>query len=363
MSDHFSIEDLIIDDSFANYCFQKNEKDILFWEGYLNRNPTQKETIEEAMQIVLGLNTMLLGENISMEGEAPAIKTVPLKPIGPAFRKIMRISAAVAAAVLLIMVIKLLPGPGQPSNKGGNNVANWQASDEPLEFATGKGEKREFTLPDSTRVHLNAGSRLSIRPGFGNVDRSVYLTGEALFDVAHNESLPFIVHLNNYDVKVLGTLFNVKAYPGDQHSETSLIRGKVEIRMANSDKRLILEPDQKAVINMAAATLISNSTDAAKVNSADVSLVPLSHNEKDNTVIETAWSVDRLEIVDESFEGMKDKLERWYNVKLIFKDQEVGKYTFTATFEGETIEEVLKAFQFAYPFNYSIKENEVTLWK
>jgi ferric-dicitrate binding protein FerR (iron transport regulator) len=199
---------------------------------------------------------------------------------------------------------------------------------------------------------------------FGKMNRTVYLTGEALFDVTHNKSLPFIVHIDKYDVKVLGTLFNVKAYPGDKLSETSLIRGKVEISMINNSKKITLMPNQKAVIdNKRDSLVLKTGKQVSPVSGETIALHPLSYSSKDSMVIETAWTQNRLEIVNESFGDMKEKLERWYNIKINFKDAEVDDYTFTATFEKETIKEVLQVLQNAYHFNYEINENQITISK
>ena len=189
----------------------------------------------------------------------------------------------------------------------------------------------------------------------------MYLSGEALFEVVHNESIPFVVHTDKYNVKDLGTVFNVKAYPGDKQSETSLIRGKVEIQFPNSTRKISLLPNQKAVFNNVDESTIKEKT----ISSPDtqVALVPLSYDQKDSAVVETAWTLNRLEIVNENFYEMKDQLERWFNVKISIEDEAVGKYPFTATFEKENIQEVLQALQYAYHFNYKIKNNEINISK
>jgi ferric-dicitrate binding protein FerR (iron transport regulator) len=91
-------------------------------------------------------------------------------------------------------------------------------------------------------------------------------------------------------------------------------------------------------------------------------LLPLSYT-KDSMVIETAWAKNRFEIVNETFGEIKNKIERWYNVKIFFKDEEVTQYPFTASFENESIEQVLKALQYAYYFSYTKNGNEITISK
>jgi ferric-dicitrate binding protein FerR (iron transport regulator) len=365
MSDDLSIEELIIDDSFANYCFQSNEEDILFWQEYILANPSQKEKIEEAKQMVLGLHVMLKQEHAEKnEKQSYVLKAIP-RPTNKLFiQKTIRYAAAVAAVFLLVFGIKSYLGQNSSSHNPVKDIAAATVRDNLLVFATTKGEKKTFLLPDSTKIYLGAGSVLRMEKGFGKDNRGVYLTGEALFDVKHNKALPFIVHIDKYDVKVLGTLFNVKAYPEDKISETSLIRGKVEISLKNNSQKITLNPNQKAVINNKEDNLVlETNKQVSEQSSEKIVLLPLSYNRTDSVVIETAWAQNRLEIVNESFEEIKNKLERWYNVKIVFADEEVGRYAFTATFTTETIGQVLKALQFSYHFTYKTEGETITISK
>ena len=183
-------------------------------------------------------------------------------------------------------------------------------------FPRQKARKKTFFLPDNTKLYLGAGSSIRMEEGFGKNNRADYLSGEALFDVTHNKDLPFIVHCDKYDVKVLGTLFNVKAYPEDELSETSLIRGKVEISLKNNSKKITLKPDQKAIIgNKADNLVLENNKQEAGQAYEKITVSPLSYSTIDSAAVETAWTRGRLEIVNESFEDIRNKLERWYNVK------------------------------------------------
>jgi ferric-dicitrate binding protein FerR (iron transport regulator) len=366
MSGNLSVEELVIDDSFHNYCFQKKEEDVLFWEEYILANSAEKEKIDEAKQLVLGLTAMLKKEQEVQTGETKAnpakVISLPLRKF--AGKKIKIYATVAAAAVALVLIsIKFFIAPVPASKPATAMAVQKQAPADAQVFTTGNGEKRLFILPDSTKFWLNSGSELRVDKGFGKENRQVYLSGEALFDVTHNKSFPFIVHIHKYDIKVLGTLFNVKAYPGDNQSETSLIRGKVEIQMTNSSRKILLSPNQKVVIDTRDDNVAENKEKQTVPQRIAVVMLPLSYNSKDNTVIETAWAQNRLEIVDESFADIKEKLERWYNVKITFNDEEVSKYRFSATFEKETIQQVLKALQNAYPFTYETKDNDITISK
>ena len=136
----------------------------------------------------------------------------------------------------------------------------------------------------------------------------------------------------------------------------------MQISLENDSHKTILRPNQKAVID--------NSTDSLSVKGNKripyrkaIAILPLSYSPTDSVLIETAWSRNRLEIINESFSEMKDKLERWYDVKIDFKDADVTRYAFTAMFEKENIEEALKALQYSYHFNYSIHGKEIMISK
>jgi transmembrane sensor len=363
MSEDLPIEELIIDDSFANYCLQNNEKDTLFWQEYIKTHPSQKERIAEAMQIVLGLRTMLQQEKNNKK-QASALKAIPRSTSKPVIQKIIRYAAAVAAVFILVFGIKSWLDQNRLTHNPPKDIAATTVADNELVFTTTKGEKKTFLLPDGTKISLGVSSTLRMEKGFGKDNRGVYLSGEALFDVTHNKELPFVVHNNKYEVKVLGTVFNVKAYPEDKISETSLITGKVEISLKNNSQKITLKPNQKAVIsNKDDNMVLENNKQVSEQNSEKIVLVPLSYNRTDSVVIETAWAQNRLEIDNESFDEIKNRLERWYNVKIIFADEEVGRYTFTATFSGETIGQVLKALQYSYHFTYKTEGEIITISK
>lgn len=365
MSDDLSIEELIIDDSFANYCFQRNEEDVFFWEEYIRKHPDRKEIIEEAVRMVLGLHAMLKRENDPVNEKQSSVLKPILTPVNkPPLKRILLYASVAAATLLLVVGIRNYWLQNKVISDPLKNIATNVKTNDELVYTTSKGEKKTFLLPDSTKICLGAGSTLRVEKNFGSGNRAVFLSGEALFDVTHNENLPFVVHSNKYDVKVLGTVFNVKAYPEDNISETSLIKGKVEISFRNNSQKIMLKPNQKAVINNKDESMVlENKKNSAEQTDEKISIFPLSYSSEDSVVIETAWAQNRLEIVNESFDEIKNKIERWYNVKIILADEEVGRYTFTATFTRETIDQVLKALQYSYQFTYKTEGKIITISK
>jgi ferric-dicitrate binding protein FerR (iron transport regulator) len=333
MSERYELEELVIDDSFVNYCFRRQEADVARWEAYLRQYPDEAATMAEAREMVLGISVMFWETQ-----PVPVRKPFPL-------RRTLAVAASIA--VIVLAGYWLLQPARQP-------VAVLAAK--PEVFITLLAEKKTVRLPDSSTVILNAGSELRLDSGFGNGHRRVHLKGEALFDVRPDAEKPFIVKVEDYDVKVLGTVFNVKSYPGDKNSETSLLSGKVEIQLANQKSAFkVLHPKEKFVIDKAAAAPAPGEATAAddpKVTALQTAIRPLSYN-RSQVNVETAWSENRLVIENETFGDIREKLERWFDVSIQFDDKAIEAYRFTATFEKENIVQVLNALQASYSFTFT----------
>ncbi len=360
MPSFLSVEELVINDSFINYCLEKNDQDISYWHNYFKDYPDQQATIEEAKRLVIVLTGSLKGRSAEFNTEhLPPVKRINLLRIG--------MYAAASVAILLAIYIGFIQKRSGELKDGGAQIAS---AENPLIFTTKPGFKQTITLPDGTTVYLNSASTLTLSKDFGKTDRKVFLVGEGGFDVVHNTKLPFVVSVEKYEVNVTGTFFNVKAYPGDKTTETSLLRGKVDIMIKDglaTPLRMSLKPKQKFVLdteNEGQIVADENSKTGLKekANKPHVAIESLSYN-RDSLNIETAWMSNTLVIEDETFEMIKEKLERWYNVKLIFEDEKVKNYGFTGTFRQESIGQVLKAFQDSYFFNYRINGKDIIISK
>ncbi len=225
------------------------------------------------------------------------------------------------------------------------------------EVSTRKGARTKLLLPDSSEVWLNAGSKLTYEPGFGINNRNTTLVGEAFFDV-RKSSLPFVIHATGVRIKVLGTAFNVKSYPNEKTTETSLIRGRVEVTLdKRPDEPIFLKPNEKLIVSTAAA-------DGRKQNQSPqpiVILKSLTHI-NDSLVAETLWVENKLVFADETFDEVARKMERWYNVNIDIKDSTLAQLRVGGgPFETETIGQALSALQIAFDFKFSIRKNYITI--
>jgi transmembrane sensor len=231
------------------------------------------------------------------------------------------------------------------------------------------GSKSRVVLPDGSVVNLNSGSSLTYSiSNFDSVNRSVFLIGEGFFNVTKNAERPFYVNTHGMKLKVLGTTFNVKAYPDDNTEEATLVTGKIEIFASTdkieSGKPIVLKPNQMAIFDKSKNNLHSSSkTDLANTEIVPAKLRAVSSQPalKINQTI--SWKEDMLTFDNENFIDLIKKIERWYDVKIVVNDPGLLSARFTGRFDKETIEQVLNALVTIAPFNYSIKQNLITISK
>jgi ferric-dicitrate binding protein FerR (iron transport regulator) len=218
---------------------------------------------------------------------------------------------------------------------------------------------------------LNSGSKLNYQKDFGTKFREVELEGEAYFDVVKDAAHPFIVHTSGIDVKVLGTVFNVKSYPQDETIEATLIRGIIEVtRQDNPNSpKVILRPNEKLIFSKPLSTLTLDGRSAKPADTKplmakpDISVTSIAKNIPDSEKVETSWVYNRLVFDGDTFQELAIKMERWYNIKIVFKSDDLLKYRFKGAFENETIKEALNALQMTAEFSYKINNNEISLFK
>ncbi|PWV45620.1 FecR family protein [Chitinophaga sp. S165] len=262
---------------------------------------------------------------------------------------------ALVATVLLIVVVLGGIWSLRDRKQGGKELVS--------EISTRHGSRTMVTLPDGSVVFLNVSSKLTY--DYGKEDsRQVVLEGEAFFDVHKDEQRPFIIHTRKMDITVLGTTFNVRAYEEDKTVETSLIQGKVEVTIKGEvPKKVILSPNQKII-------LFNEAQQQPKVISVPVTENPdkepyrleeVTVNPNDSLVAETAWKENCLVFNDERFADIALKMERWYDVRIIFEDKEVEDYRFTGTFINETVAQTLEALRFTSPFRYNIDKKKIII--
>ncbi|MFV0593421.1 MAG: FecR family protein [Draconibacterium sp.] len=185
------------------------------------------------------------------------------------------------------------------------------------------GKNASIKLPDGTLAHLNAGSRLVYPSKFEGSQRLVSLIGEGFFDVVHNPEVPFIVKTGDLNIEVLGTRFDLSAYPADKMIETILVEGKVKISKPGfhlDNKDHILEPNQRATYN----------TETRETRIMNVNV--------ENYV---SWHEGYLIFEQQELNRVIKKLERYYNIRIGMADPALGLLRITGKLELKEKETVL----------------------
>lgn len=193
------------------------------------------------------------------------------------------------------------------------------------------GQRANLLLADGTTVWLNSNSTLKYPAnGFHSKNRKVTLEGEGYFEVAHDEKHPFIVETEKYDIRVLGTTFNVSAYPNSGMFETSLIEGKVTVYQPDTQNEIVLKPHEK-------------------VEARDGKLYKETFT-SDNDFL---WRMGIYSFKNEPLATVFKKLEQYYEVQIINNNQEIASRPCTGKFrQKEGIEHVMKVLQKYVKFNY-----------
>jgi len=237
------------------------------------------------------------------------------------------------------------------------------------EITTSNGSKTTITLPDGTKVWVNAGSKLTYENSYGNKLREVSLSGEAFFDVVHNAEKPFVIHTSKMDIRVLGTAFNVRCYPDEKKIETSLIRGSIEVTLKDRPKeKIYLKPNEKLTLteDVVTTTVLKNlrkSKHEVEVTEPLVAISHLTYQPADSSVVETSWVENKLVFRSETFEEVALKMEKWYGVSINIQNENLKQEHLTGSFESETVDQALSALQFTTNFRYTINKNIITITK
>ncbi|AXB57516.1 FecR family protein [Flavobacterium fluviale] len=206
------------------------------------------------------------------------------------------------------------------------------------------GKRFKLTLSDGTFVSLNSGTTLRYPEQFGiNGKRNVYLTGEAFFEVAKDKQHPFIVHSDKIDIEVLGTKFTVTAYPEDKTVSSVLVEGSIQ--MSEKDNPLnavLLKPSQMAVWQNESKKIVTQTVD---------------------TAVYEAWTQGELVFQNTPFSTIAKIIERTYDVEIINENTVLARQSFTGSIKisESSVANILELLKRDTPFNYSIKQNTITI--
>jgi len=239
-------------------------------------------------------------------------------------QKLFRLYTRAAAVLLIPLVMTVI----------------WLLRPEPVtysEITAPQGSRVQFTLPDGSKGFLNSGSVLQYRSQFTH-NRQIQLTGEGYFEVTKDKKHPFTVQTKLADVQVLGTRFDVCAYPADPEMTTTLEEGSIRIFNKTTNTRTALAPGEQNKIDSATGEMT---------------------NTKVKTQLYTSWKEEMLRFDNAPFAEVVKKMERWYGVKIILDKKLQYADNYTLTIKTESLREMLQLLSITTPMNYKIKDDTV----
>jgi len=191
-------------------------------------------------------------------------------------------------------------------------------------ISTPRGGQYQLVLSDGSKVWLNAGSSLHFPITFSGKERTVELIGEGYFEIAHNVAMPFNVKVNNMNVRVLGTHFNINAYADEPAIKTTLLEGLVKINTASTN--LMLQPGQQAEIDHKNNVSIRKELDTEEV---------------------IAWKNGWFNFNSLRVQDILRQISRWYNVDILYEGETTQKHFTGMVSRNSNVSEVLRIMEHA----------------
>ena len=200
-----------------------------------------------------------------------------------------------------------------------------------------RGGEYIVRLEDGTTVYLNSESELRIPVHFGKGERLVWLTGEAYFEVVKDAKKPFTVQFMSSSVTVLGTSFNIRAYPEEKQSQTTLAEGSVRIYSPGSS--MLLKPGEQAEVNALSGKMVKREVEVKSF---------------------TSWKDGRFVFEQQPLEDIMRTLERWYDIRVIFKDEGAKRISLSGNLKryGD-FSQVMKMLQMTGDVRFELHGNDV----
>mgnify|MGYP001726834091 FL=1 len=198
----------------------------------------------------------------------------------------------------------------------------------------------QLTLPDGTKVWLNKNSIFRYPKEFDENNREVHLEGEGYFEVKKNSSKPFVVHSESMQVRVLGTIFNLKTDQANRSAIATLVQGEIEVKGNHNEGMIVLTPRQEAELDGVSHRLMVRQIDTG-----------IEHWHNNSFAFESAdiFTIART-------------LEKYYDVSIVLSSDLNTKSTYSGTLmKSEKVEDVLNSVSNAVPIKYRIEDNRVYL--
>ena len=347
---NFEVEDLVQDAWFRAWVDENDPEASLFWKKWLLNNPKEQDKVEQAIQIVKSLSYLdgpmpidrkkevwnTIREKTSKPHAVPA--NLRKKGGNENMNHFIQSVSKIAATILIIVACGYLFSVIRDSISD-NQVAK-HSGNQFFEKTTDTGQRISFSLPDGSVVYLNSASKVIYKTGQDGLSREIYLQGEAFFVVEKDKDRPFKVYANSTEVTAIGTEFNVKIDKSGSNTEVSLVEGKVEVvNLASENKEaLYLNKGERALLVPSEKTMTKSTFEPELVS---------------------IWKKGLLLFENTPILTVKEVLERWYGIDIIFQNNPEADLTVTGRFDKEYIGNVLKSLSYSARFDYKMEDRKV----
>jgi transmembrane sensor len=350
----YTLEDLLLNESFFNFYCQKNENDALDWEEWCEDNTDRTALVAEAFSVLdrltLKWDKATIDERYAqvraelLNQAAATIQHVEQsKPVISLFWRY----AVAASLVLIVSTWFLFRKSDKITVENTPSVSTVQKTvEEPLK----KTLVRFFRLPDGTKVQLKVGSELVLDKDFNKTKRLVFLKGEAKFEVAHNANRPFIVKTDNVFTTALGTIFIAKSATKEHIGQVSLIEGKVKVEYEVTADM----PEKSTEVILTEGSQIRFENE--KKQFSEVEKLP---TQIVNWQLLKILSVEKMRL-SEVFSKLSDS----YGVRFEGVDKELSNYIITGMFDTNLpLSDIMEVLAFSNDFKFIIRDKRVTITK
>ena len=336
---HRYVKNLVYDEYFLKWVIDPDVQSDDFWKGWTHNDQTRTKAVSEARMLII--KSIQFPDDSMNDSTQQAMWRVIQKRIATGelatqkknkniFSYTLRYAAVIAILILAAIAIseKFFAAEVRESNLTY------------IEKYAPAGSKLIVHLSDGTIVNLNAESKIRYLPVFEKEKREVFLEGEGFFNVQKDPDRPFIVHSGQLTTTVLGTSFDVRAYPGKNQTNVAVISGQVSVRKTGDTTKVFLQPSHQVTYDIKQDQLIESTFEDQDV---------------------AAWKEGVIVFKDACFEDITETLKRWYGVEFIVNKKPEVHEDFNGRFENQPLESVLKGISFSLEFNFVINERTVLI--
>ena len=339
MASDYSIEELLLDEDFIQFCLHPESANSRKWEQLIENKVLDRDTVTEARSILHllspGLSSAEISEEvmklksiIDVDKKESSTNNVETGNIRPGKRPLTRILVYGSAVAAISIAIYFSLQPAKP--------------DTPVmvaKFETKTGEQKKIILPDGTSVILNSNTSISYDKGYNGTQRIVHLSGKAFFRVTKNPGKPFSVYSTNYSTTALGTSFYVSADSSEDYS-VRLLEGKLKITAFSGRQTALLNAGEEALWRTGQNNFLKHHFDSSYLHQ---------------------WLAGKITFLKTPAPEAFDILQQWYGVEIIDNRKEKTNTAINGTYENVSLEDILKVTCFTLDCQITYQNNKIII--